>query len=307
MTTFVFALTNPEAQELLKFEVKERYPDARMSFLKPGFITYKWDSAFSPNMARLSGVCLGKKDVSELLELKKAWLWKREEHYEACESLIELTMNSDFELNERVSLIMMINPDEYWLGEYILTAEQFATPGEVSPIEAIDTPSRAYYKIAEVFKLFPFQARHHSCVLELGSAPGGASHFLLSEGFKVLGVDPAHMDESILSHSHFTHIKKPFEVLGEKDFQHSISMIVSDINLPPHIILREVERLLTFLSPHVMIITLKINSSDFLNRVISIKRKFEARNYQARLKYLPSYKKELCLIAWKDIENSQRT
>jgi 23S rRNA (cytidine2498-2'-O)-methyltransferase len=302
MSHFYFVLTNPEVESLLKSELAIGFPHYKLSYSRPGFLTFKSEnaSAFSPWMCRLSGLCLGKKTVPELQELKKAWLWKRSDTFSPPESLINLSQKSLFKIGEIVTLIMMVGENEYWLGEYILKKTHFQTPGEVSSIEMKTTPSRAYYKIAEAYEAFDLPMDFEEKVLELGSAPGGATQFLLDQELKVFGVDPAEMDKTIISRRNFKHIRKPFENINADNFQEDIDWIVSDVNLPPSVVIKEVERFLTFLEPRGLVITLKLNQDRYLRMLKPIIESFKQKGFSlVELKYLPSHRQEIALIAIK--------
>jgi len=301
MSQFYFVLTNTEAEPLLKKELSIGYPQFKLSYSRPRFLTFKSENTmnFSPWMCRLSGVCLGKKTTSELEALPKAWFWKREDSFEAPRSLIELNNRSLFKIGEKVTLIMMVGPEEFWLGEYVLKKTHFQTPGEVSSIEKRDdAPSRAYYKIAEAFEAFDLPMDQQEKVLELGSAPGGASLFLLEQDLIVYGVDPAEMNKDILKNYNFKHLKKAFETINEDNFHEDVDWIISDVNLPPSVVMQEVDRFLTFLQPRGVVLTLKMHQDRYLRMLKPIVESFKQKGFtQVELKYLPSYRQEICLIA----------
>lgn len=299
MTQFYFVLTNVEAEALLKEELRLRYPELRMSYSRPGFITFKGESEvkFQPFFCRVAGISLGKFKKSELKH-NRAWVYAINSKLEIPEDLKVLSDKSIFKKGETVTLIIMAGNDEFWVGQYTLRADHFQTPGEVSSILEKDVPSRAYYKIAEAYEAFDLPFDHQETVLELGSAPGGASMFLLNQDLKVLGVDPADMDERITRNIDFKHIRKPFETLSERDFKSGVDWIVSDINLPPTVVLKEVFRMLTFLEPRGLILTLKMNEMKHLEVVASIRDQMRKQGFKrVELKYLPSHKKEICLLA----------
>lgn len=299
MSQFYFALTNPEAESLLKLEVSSRYPELKLSYSRGEFLTFKAAKAqeFSPYLARVSGTCLGRLKLDEL-NFPRAWVWKRDESLVVPEQLAQLSDKTIFKIGEKVILIMMLGPDEYWVGEYVQKSTHFQTPGEVSSIEKQDVPSRAYYKIAEAFEAFDLPMQHEEMVLELGSAPGGASHFLLEQDLKVIGVDPADMDPAIIKKSNFKHWRKPFETLVKEDFRQDVDWIISDINLPPTVVLAQVHRLLGFLHPRGLILTLKINQDKHLGMLPYVVNDFKKMGFKrVELKYLPSHRREIALIA----------
>ncbi len=298
MSHFYFALTNPEAMPLLELEMNLRFPELRKSYSRPGFLTLKAEMSipFKAHFARISGVCLGKFKLEDL-KFPKAWVWKREEDLVIPDQLQELSEASMFKMGEKVTLIMMITQDEYWVGEYQLLRTHFQTPGEVSSIIEREVPSRAYYKIAELYESFDLPFDHQERVLELGSAPGGASLFLLEQDLNVLGVDPAEMHPSITKNFYFKHLKVPFETLREDDFKNGVDWIISDINLPPHVVLKEVHRLEAFLEPKGIILTLKIGEEKYLRSLPFYLEDFRKKGFTVDLKYVPSFRQEIALIA----------
>jgi 23S rRNA (cytidine2498-2'-O)-methyltransferase len=301
MAHFYFTLTNVDAESLLKEEISIRYPECRLSYSRPGFITYKseYEVQFNPLFCRVSGICLGKFTFSEL-RYEKAWVYAVNSKLEIPANLAAISAKTIYKKGETVTLIMMAGSDEFWVGQYTLRSDHFQTPGEVSSILETDSPSRAYYKIAEAAEAYDLPFDHQERVLELGSAPGGASQFLLEQDLRVTGVDPADMDPRITKNFNFKHIRRPFETLSENDFKEDIDWIISDINLPPTVVLKEVWRLLTFLEPRGMILTLKMNESKHFEFIATIREKMRSNGFnKVELKYLPSHKKEICLFVMK--------
>lgn len=299
MTKFYFVLTNVDAEPILKEEIRLRYPELRMSYSRPGFITFKGDTEvnFQPLFCRLSGESLGRFQKHEL-NFDRAWVYAINNRLEIPEDLKAISDKTIFKKGERVTLLIMAGPDEYWVGSYILKSDHFQTPGEVSSIMEREVPSRAYYKIAEANEAFDIPFDHQETVLELGSAPGGASLFLLEQDLKVFGVDPAEMDPVIKKNINFKHLRKPFETLSPNDFKNGVDWIISDINLPPTVVLKEVFRLFTFLEPRGLILTLKMNELKHLEVVATVREQMRRQGFKkVELKYLPSHKKEICLYA----------
>lgn len=299
MIQYYFVLTNPESEVILKEEVRLRYPELRLSYSRPGFITFKGvkDISFNPLFCRVSGISLGKFRKQEI-KYEKAWFYAVNPRLTLPEDFKMLSDKTIFKKGETITLVIMTGPDEFWVGSYTLQSHHFQTPGETSSILQKEVPSRAYYKMAETYEAFDLPFDHQETILELGSAPGGASLFLLEQDLKVLGVDPGEMDPQILKHYDFKHIKKPFENLSESDFKNSVDWIISDINLPPTVVLREIFRLLTFLEPRGIIVNLKLNDLKHLEIVATIREQMKRQGFsKVELKYLPSHRKEIALIA----------
>jgi 23S rRNA (cytidine2498-2'-O)-methyltransferase len=301
MANFYFALTNPEAEGLLKQEVAHSWPTLRPSYSRPGFMTFKGDEkkvAFNPLMARVSGECLGKKSRAEVLAFPRAWIFSLNPDQPMPPELLALSEKSLFKVGEIVTLVVMVKSEEFWVGSYRLERTHMQTPGEVSSILLRETPSRAYYKLAEAWEVFELDFCPGQRVLELGSAPGGASQFLLEQEMKVLGVDPGKMDEVILGHKNFRHLPRALESLTQDKLPEDVDWIISDVNLPPTVVLREIERLLGFLSPEGVVVNLKLNQDKHLQSLESFKQAFKRKGFaQVELKYLPSHRREIALIA----------
>jgi 23S rRNA (cytidine2498-2'-O)-methyltransferase len=299
MTQFYFVLTNVEAEALLKEEIRIRYPELNLSYSRPGFITFKGEDniIFNPLFCRVSGISHGKFKKSEL-KVDKAWVFPVNSKLEVPQDLAEVSAKTIFRKGETATLVMMAGNDEFWVGTYTLASHHFQTPGEVTSVLEKEVPSRAYYKIAEAFEAFDLPFDFKERVLELGSAPGGASMFLLEQDMIVLGVDPADMDQRVLKNINFKHIRRPFETLKAEDFKDDVDWIVSDINLPPTVVLKEVYRLLTFMEPRGLVLTLKMNEMKHLDVVAAVREQVRKLGFKkVDLKYLPSHKKEIALIA----------
>ncbi len=304
MSFFYFVLTNTEAFDLLQEELRSRYPDLRKSYSRPGFMTLKSEKSipFKAHFARVFGVCHGKKTREELNQYQRAWVWNREKELEIPPDLKKLSESSNFKIGEKVTLIMMVGPDEYWVGEYDLKRTHFQTPGEESSIvERDDVPSRAYYKLAELYEAYDLPFDHQERVLELGSAPGGATLFLLEQDLLVLGVDPAEMNDEVKKKFGFRHLKIPFETLGPQHFTDDIDWMISDVNLPPSVVIKEVERMLDFLAPKGILLTLKIAQPNHVHMIPDFMDRIRKFGYKVDLKYVPSFRKEIALIALKDL------
>ncbi|MFL5786293.1 MAG: SAM-dependent methyltransferase [Bacteriovoracaceae bacterium] len=296
---FYFTLTNPEAEDLLKEEISLAYPNVRLSYSRSGFLTFKADKElnFTPVFCRVSGVCLGKFKFEEL-KFDRAWVWKREDTLQIPRKLQEISDKTNFRPGDKVTLIMMIGPDEFWVGEYVLKTTHFQTPGEVSSILETDAPSRAYYKIAEATEAFDLPFENEEKILELGSAPGGATQFLLENDLKVYGVDPADMDPKIVKNVNFRHYRMPFEHITKDTFKQDIDWIISDVNLPPTVVMKEIVRLHEFMEPRGLVLTLKINDAKHLRILWDFIDTVSELGYERyALKYLPSHRQEVCLVA----------
>ena len=113
------------------------------------------------------------------------------------------------------------------------------------PIELpSDIVSRAYLKIQEALAWSRMPLRAGDLWAEIGSAPGGASQALLNHGLKVIGIDPANMDPSVLANPNFTHWKKRGADIRRREFR-KVRYLTADINVAPSYTLDTVEAIVT--------------------------------------------------------------
>jgi hypothetical protein len=260
---FSFALTNPGLEKSLIAEVHHRFPGWRLAFSAPGFVTFKGDDENWPRpyLARAYGECLGKGEIAggEVLSIEKAGLWS----------------------------VRTTTPLPLW-----------KDPAQQSGLsERADAPSRAWLKIEEAIELFGLGIGEGQCVLEVGCAPGGAAWALLNRGCQVIGVDPAEMDPRVTSNPWFTHIKKPFQELTEKDYQ-GVDWWLSDLNLAPGSVLSHLGRLLrTADKPRGLVLTLKLAKPEVALELAEHEERVRKWGYQTQVRLLPSHHKEVVLIA----------
>ncbi|MCH9682815.1 MAG: hypothetical protein K0V04_15370 [Deltaproteobacteria bacterium] len=140
--------------------------------------------------------------------------------------------------------------DEPWLvGTRRLGDGAVPWPGARIPVEPQpDAPSRAYYKLEEALAWSQAPVRSGDVVVELGSAPGGASHALLRRGLMVHGIDPGAMDPRVLEFcgaggNRFTHHACRMSEVGRGDLPRRLHWVISDVNLAPQIALQTIRRL----------------------------------------------------------------
>ncbi len=99
---------------------------------------------------------------------------------------------------ELVLDVILVEPQQWWVGYHQAASEAGRWPGGMMPLELPpDAVSRAWLKMEEALRWSSLPIPPSSKVVELGSAPGGASQALLSHGLTVIGVDPAEMDPGV--------------------------------------------------------------------------------------------------------------
>jgi 23S rRNA (cytidine2498-2'-O)-methyltransferase len=166
-----------------------------------------------------------------------------------------------FKPNGPVLDCILVEPDEWWLGYHRVRSIPSRWPGGIFHLQEppTDMISRAYLKMREALAWSRLPVKRGDTVAEIGSAPGGASQALLSRGLKVIGIDPAAMDEGVLAHAKFTHIQKRGHEVRRREFQ-GVRWLAADINVAPHYTLDTVEAIVTHPSVKVegLLLTLKL-------------------------------------------------
>jgi 23S rRNA (cytidine2498-2'-O)-methyltransferase len=268
---FLFFITNIGNESLLKEEIKLKHPQLNPSYMRKGFMTFK-----------NTGKIFKLQDLAQM-QFAFARIWGE------CLGKNEKFPDANFEHS--------LSETEIWYG---ITPKDFKQEEFDKLTMPIESPSRAYMKIKEVVTYFELDLKQINAALELGSAPGGASLYLLEQGLKVYGVDPAEMHEICLQDSNFTHIKKPIQYLMGEDFYHAdINLVLVDMNLSPDQSIKETLRVCTPLKEtlHTLILTVKITKPSFISKIpdyIMWLKKFGFKN--VHYAQMPCHKQEFVLV-----------
>ncbi|MCA9259699.1 MAG: hypothetical protein KDA61_10890, partial [Planctomycetales bacterium] len=161
--------------------------------------------------------------------------------------------------------------------------------------------SRAYLKMAEALAWSSLPLVKGDWVVELGCAPGGASQALLDAGLKVLGVDPAEVDEALLKNPRFTHIRRRTKQLPKTALADAQWLCV-DMNVAPKFTLDAVEDVVRHKAPKVrgMLITLKLPNWEVLDEIPQFIARIQEWGYRdVRVRQLAFNRQEICLAVLK--------
>jgi 23S rRNA (cytidine2498-2'-O)-methyltransferase len=156
--------------------------------------------------------------------------------------------------------VILVDPQQWWVGCHQAASEASRWPGGMMPLEPPpDAVSRAWLKMEEALQWSSLPIPPSSRVVELGSAPGGASQALLSHGFIVVGVDPAEMDPRVLANPNYTHLRGRAAEVRRREFRR-IHWLTADMNVAPSYTLDAVEAIVTHPEVNIrgMLITLKL-------------------------------------------------
>jgi 23S rRNA (cytidine2498-2'-O)-methyltransferase len=136
-------------------------------------------------------------------------------------------------------------------------------------------------------------------IVELGSAPGGASQALLDAGLEVIGVDPAKMDEAVLAHPRFTHVRSRTLETSRKIFR-QVQWLAADMNVAPQYTLDAVEAVVAHPGIHIrgMLVTLKLPYWQLADELPAYVERVRGWGYKdVRLRQLAFNRQEICLAA----------
>lgn len=199
-----------------------------------------------------------------------------------------------------VDVVALLEPPAAWLGVHRhVPGLHGAWPGGHARLELPEgTPSRVWLKVEQGLRWSGFEPAPGERVLDIGCAPGGGSHALLERGLEVVGVDPGAVDERVLAHPRFTHLRVPFERLEPAELGR-VDWLVFDVNLSPRLTLKALGRLVRGL-PRLrgMLLTLKLNTDALAEQVPwMLERVREMGMATVRATQLPANRQEICVMA----------
>lgn len=331
---FVFATCRPGSETALKKEVAGRYEGKLTpAFMRPQLITWKvqdpsvqGDFRLRTWHAQVSGISLGmaksEPEVAELAagvnpavvdvlprEVPEEGLppdvWSRVDGWKAgiCR---ELGLAPDRLPRPGESVLDVIcgaEGEPMFVGWHRYQPEDLADPAAFLRLQLPEhVPSRAWLKMEQALKWSGQSVDTNlkgKTVLELGSAPGGASRALLSRGAEVFGVDTGEMDTGILAEPGFHHLKVAAGDLRPSMVPGQVDLIVSDMNLEPWLVGKYVEKFVSRLQPLGLILTLKINSAKVAAELPEVIQRIRSwAPGPVYIKQLPANRQELTLISW---------
>ncbi|MFK8114970.1 MAG: SAM-dependent methyltransferase [Rubripirellula sp.] len=200
--------------------------------------------------------------------------------------------------SESVLDVILVEPSHWFFGTHTAATWPTRWPGGVQPMHPKHQPiSRAYYKAAEAITWSGFDLQPGDLAIEIGSAPGGACSRLLELGMRVIGIDPADMDERIMGHPKFRHIKARGGDLPRKDFRGAKWMLV-DSNVKPAQSLVTVGNIVTNRQSDFrgLLMTMKIGeyeSAGLIDQWVSKIKKWNPKSI--RVRQLARNKIEVCI------------
>jgi len=193
---------------------------------------------------------------------------------------------------------VLVEPHEWWIGQHWANGGDTGHPGGVREISVPENMvSRAYLKMQEALAWSGLPIKPGQTCVEVGCSPGGASQALLEHDLKVIGIDPAEVDATVLANARFTHIRKRGADVRRKEFR-GVHWLAADMNVAPEYTLDTVEAIVTHEEVNIggLLITLKLldwqlaaDLPRFLERVRSW------GYHQVRARQLPHNRQEVCV------------
>ena len=214
--------------------------------------------------------------------------------------LQDAAINRTARNGDHVANVILVEPDHWFVGWHEASAIATRWPGGVPPIKRPDDMiSRAHLKMQEALRWSRIPIRENDVCVELGSSPGGSCQCLLEKGLQVVGIDPAIMDERVMKHPNFTHIRARAADLKRKEFA-NVRWLVADANIAPENTLDAVKDIVTNRRVHIegLLLTLKMldwematQLDEYLNRI----REWGYRHVRCR--QLAFNRREVCVFA----------
>ncbi len=145
--------------------------------------------------------------------------------------------------------LIWVDDFHVFLGRHVSSPDILPFPGNLCGLPLPPhAPSRAWLKLEEAILRFRPVVQPGWQALEIGCAPGGATTALLDRGFRVVGIDPQFMAETVAANPDFRHIRKPARYATREDLAGvNPDWIVMDMSIPPRDALGELSHVLGIL------------------------------------------------------------
>jgi 23S rRNA (cytidine2498-2'-O)-methyltransferase len=211
-----------------------------------------------------------------------------------------LVLNRKAKVGQSILDCVLVEPGEWWLGHHIAATMPSRYPGGVCVIDPpLDAINRANWKMHEALNWSQLPINKGDRFVELGSAPGGSCQALLSRGLRVVGIDPADMDESVLAHSNFTHLRMRAADVPRRTLN-GVRWLSIDTNVAPRHTLDTVESLVNHAEVNIrgMLVTLKFPDWSLAAEIPDYLDRIRAWGYRyVRARQLALNRREICIAA----------
>jgi 23S rRNA (cytidine2498-2'-O)-methyltransferase len=195
---------------------------------------------------------------------------------------------------------ILVEPHEWWIGYHRAADDDSRFPGGLRDIAVPDDAvSRAYVKMAEALAWSGLPIAEGQKFVEIGCSPGGASQALLDRGMRVIGIDPARVEPSVLAHPKFTHVQKRGADVRRREFR-GVTWLAADMNVAPDYTLDTVEAIVTHSAVNIrgLLLTLKLLEWKLADSIPAYVERVRSWGYrEVRARQLPHQRQEICLAA----------
>jgi 23S rRNA (cytidine2498-2'-O)-methyltransferase len=202
--------------------------------------------------------------------------------------------------NRWVMDVVLVEPGQWFVGCHRTASRAASWPGGVPPIALPEhAVSRAYLKMAEALAWSDLPMSRGEHIIELGCAPGGASQALLDAGLYVTGVDPAEVDDVVLAHPRFNHVRARVAKAPKRLFR-GAHWLAADMNVAPKYTLDAVESVVKHKDAGIrgLVLTLKLAEWSLADELPSFVERVRGWGYKdVRLRQLAYNRQEVCLVA----------
>lgn len=258
--SFYLFFTFPNLKDLLLEELRRKHPSLTLSFSNKEFLSMKGADNYSNQLIR-----------NPLIFARRMALF-----------IDKQSSPSEYSI--------ALKDNEFWNYKIINSkCDTFDLKEIEKPDEA---PSRAWHKIQQACEFFHWEIQKGETVIEVGSAPGGISYYLLEKGAKLFAIDPAQMDNKF---QNFTHIQKSIFDVDRRDLPKHCDWLVSDLNLSGDLNVAQCKRISEYY-PKLKggFITIK-TPKDF---DVKHMRKWESEfnRFKTTIIHLPSHRREIGLF-----------
>jgi hypothetical protein len=185
--------------------------------------------------------------------------------------------------------------EQFW--QYELIKSEVDLYKYVEKDISADVPARAYHKMEQAHSLFKLDIESGDYAIEMGSAPGGISYYLLHLGIKLCSIDPADMNENLFKNfpEHFKHIKKSIFDVERYEFPKKCDWLISDLNLPGDFNINQAKRIMDYY-PNIkgVFLTIKVPNISELKKISKWLEIF--KSFEVNAVHLPAHRREFGLI-----------
>lgn len=196
--------------------------------------------------------------------------------------------------------VVVVEPDQWFFGWHRAASVASRWPGGVPPLNVPEEMiSRAYLKLEEALRWSQLPIREGDQCAELGSSPGGSCQALLDHGCRVMGIDPAVMDERLMQRPEFTHLRARAADLKRKQFAH-VKWLFADANIAPSNVLDSIEAIVTHRLVNIrgLLLTLKLLDASMVECIPDYVQRIRSWGYGfVRTRQLAFNRREFCVMA----------